>query len=193
MLPPSFWPSTPPLPPRRQRRRPTTTRPRRGWTTRLSNDHHSRATHRRTRVLPTDLSFSTPPVRNAPEIRPSQRRRSKLSGHPVSAPISVPHRHPSRLANPDERVVTLILRPADRQPYQQESYRSRDPPERPIPIGISSFHPYLIASPSFVVRSTTALREVVRCPANSPPASSSHDNHNNRGRHIPDKAGLLNT
>ena len=30
---------------RRQRRRPTIIRPRRGWTTRLTNDHPLRATH----------------------------------------------------------------------------------------------------------------------------------------------------
>lgn len=84
---PHFWPTTPPLPPRRQRRRPTTKPPRRGWTTRLSNDRHLSAT-------PSTMPAKFDPVRDAVLNSPvTQSPPQSLSR------IDLPHTSPTPQAS----------------------------------------------------------------------------------------------
>ena len=107
--------------PRRQRRRPTTIRPRRGWTTRLPNDHHLRATHHGTSGPPLSVfhpAVSTMPAKFDP-VRDAVLNSPVTQSPPQSlSRLDLSHTSPTRQASAstsasfDRRTVSPINRRA---------------------------------------------------------------------------------
>jgi len=124
VLPPSFWPSTPPLPPRRQRRRQTTVRPRHGWTIRLSNDRLLHATRRRIILLLPHPLFVLHPAASTMQGKFDPVRDAVLNSPDTQSPpqslsrIELPNTSPtpqtsaSAFASFDRRTVSPINRRA---------------------------------------------------------------------------------